>query len=158
MNKKLKKIIFPALILIAVCTACSGLQYLPSAPYTKVIWKNWGIALPSEGARDLYAYSVPSPHGDGVRYHVIDYEIDNASKRVEAAVSQLDAFFNDAPQPTEDQVLYVEQLLAGTGIEDEELPDWKSCRLVYQKSNDNSEIFLFFWSGTGTLYVVESFL
>ena len=158
MNKKIKTIVFSVLILIVIGIACSVLLKVSTHPYTKVIKKNWQIELPSSGARDLYSYSEPSPHGDGIRYHVIDYEIDNGAKRVEASVLQLEKIFDNAQQPTEDQISYAVQLLQRADIKDAELPDWTKCKLVYQKQADSSEIFMFYWDGTGTLYVVESFL
>ena len=159
MSKKFKKIIFTILILLLILI-CSmlGWMYFSTKPYSKVIWKNWQIEVPSEGARDLYSYSDPSPHGDGIRYHVIDYEIGNESKRVQNSVFQLEKIFLHAPQPTADQIAYVEQLLKETSVPEDEFPDWGKCQLIYEKKDDSSEIFMFYWSGTGTLYVVESFL
>ena len=158
MNKKFKNVVFSIIILITVVIVISLLwMYVSTRPYTKIIWKNWQIEVPSEGTRDLYSYSEPGPHGDGIRYHVIDYEIGNESKRVQDSVFRLEKIFLHAPQPTEDQIAYVEQLLKETSVPEDEFPDWGKCQLVYEKKDDNSEIFMFYWSGTGTLYVVESF-
>ena len=159
MSKSFKKIIFVMLILIVIFI-CSllGWMFFSTKPYSKVIRMNWQIEVPSDGARDLYSYSEPSPHGDGIRYHVIDYEIGNESKRVQNSVFRLEKIFLHAKQPAEDQIAYVEQLLKETDVQKDEFPDWRKCQLVYEKKEDNSEIFMFYWSGTGTLYVVESFL
>lgn len=158
MTKRRKIIIFFVLVLAIIFIVCPLLWlYTSTKPYTKVIWKNWQIELPSEGARDLYSYSEPSFHGDGIRYHVIDYEIGNESKRVQNSVFQLEKIFLHASQPTDGQIAYVEHLLNETSIQEDVFPDWGNCQLVYEKKDDYSEIFMFYWSGTGTLYVVESF-
>lgn len=159
MNKKLKTVIYCILMLIALFVVIMMLwMHFSTKPYPKVIQKNWQIEVPSEGARNLYSYSEPSPHGDGIRYHVIDYEIGNESKRVQNSVFQLGKIFLHAAQPTESQIAYVEELLQETTVPEDEFPDWEKCQLVSEKKDDSSEIFMFYWSGTGTLYVVESFL
>ena len=143
---------------IGVCAVCLLLWlYFSAMPYAKVIHKNWGIELPTAGERDLYSYSQPSPHGDGVRYHVIDYPVGKDSKETRKTVSRLESIFRDVTEPTESQISRVEQLLEERGIEDDAVPDWKRCSLLYLKQEDGSELFLFCWLGTGTLYVVESF-
>ena len=159
MIKRFKKIIVAIFILIAIFI-CSSFcwMYFSTKPYTKVINMNWDIGLPGDGAKDIFSYSEPSPHGDGIRYHVIDYPIGNESKRILNSVFQLEKIFNVTKQPTDNQISCVEELLRKINIKNDVIPDWKRCRLVYQKQNDNSEIFLFYDSETGTLYVVESFL
>ena len=114
--------------------------------------------MPKAGAKEIFAYSEPSFHGDGIRYHVIDYPIGNESKRMQNSVFQLDKIFLHSPQPTEEQIRYVEQLLEQIDVKEDVIPDWGKCELVYLKQEDSSELFLFYWSGTGTVYIVESFL
>ena len=52
----------------------------------------------------------------------------------------------------------MEEFLKDIDIPADVIPDGGKCQLVYMKQNDNSELYLFYWSGTGTIYVVESFL
>lgn len=158
MSKKLKTISISVVLLIIICGIIPLLwMYSSTKPYTKVINKNWNIGLPNDGAKDIFSYSEPSPHGDGIRYHVIDYPVGNESKKIQNSVFQLGKIFHGT-KPTDDQISYVEELLEEINIKDDVIPDWERCRLVYQKQDDNSEIFLFYETGDGTLYVVESFL
>lgn len=119
---------------------------------------NWGIDLPEDGAKELYSFSEPSFHGDGIRYHVIDYPAGNESKRVLNSMSQIEKVFSDADIPTQGQIAAVEDLLKGIDIPADVIPNWSKCQLIYMKQKDNSELYLFYWSGTGTIYVIESFL
>ena len=158
MNKSIKIILFIGFVAL-ICIICLCVwSYFSTNPYTKVIEKNWGIELPAEGAKDIYSYSEPSPHGDGIRYHVIDYPVGNETKKIQNTVFSLEKVFLHSIQPTVEQVLYVNQLLEKIDITEDVIPDWSKCNLLYQKKDDNSELYLFYWSGTGTLYVVESFL
>ena len=155
--KKSQKII---ILMVGLCVICAFGSFLMNSTnsYTRVLKTNWGIELPKAGAKEIFAYSEPSFHGDGIRYHVIDYPIGNESKRMQNSVFQLDKIFLHSPQPTEEQIRYVEQLLEQIDVKEDVIPDWGKCELVYLKQEDSSELFLFYWSGTGTVYIVESFL
>ena len=125
--------------------------------YTRVLKTNWGIELPEAGAEAVFSYSEPSFHGDGIRYHVIDYPIGNKSKKMQNAAFQLDRLF-DGIQPTEAQIDHAEQLLKQIDADDKVIPDWKRCSIINLKQEDGSELFLFYQSGTGTVFIVESFI
>ena len=155
--KKSQKII---ILIVVLCVICAFGSFLMNSinSYTRVLKTNWGIELPKAGAKEIFAYSEPSFHGDGIRYHVIDYPIGNESKRMQNSVFQLDKIFLHSPQPAEEQIRYVEQLLEQIDVKEDVIPDWGKCELVYLKQEDSSELFLFYWSGTGTVYIVESFL
>lgn len=80
--KKKAKIIIGVMVIVILLTALLGLIGLFSnRPYTKVLEVNWGIDLPEAGAKEVYAFSEPSFHGDGIRYHVIDYPAGNETKK-----------------------------------------------------------------------------
>lgn len=162
MKKKTKIIIGTAVVLLALVMLSGAPRFLgmvlSTSTYTKVIETNWGIGLPEDGAKEVYSFSEPSFHGDGIRYHVIDYPAGNESKKILNAMFQIEKVFSEADLPSQGQVAAVEELLKGIDIPADVLPDWSRCQLVYMKQNDNSELYLFYWSGTGTLYVVESFL
>ena len=155
--KKSQKII---ILIVGLCVICAFSSFLMNSinSYTRVLKTNWGIELPKAGAKEIFAYSEPSFHGDGIRYHVIDYPIGNENKRMQNSVFQLDKIFLHSSQPTEEQIRYVEQLLEQIDVKEDVIPDWGKCELVYHKQEDSSELFLFYWSGTGTVYIVESFL
>lgn len=125
--------------------------------YGKTVRANWGIELPEYGAKEEFAYSTSSPHGDGVRYHVIDYPAGNESEKSQDSIFQLEKLFNNTPCPTEDQIERTELLLDSIGVEGGGV-DWYRCRVIYLKQSDNSELFLYYLSETGTVYIVESFI
>lgn len=162
MKKKTKIIIGTAVVLLALVMLSGAPRFLgmvlSTSTYTKVIETNWGIGLPEDGAKEVYSFSEPSFRRDGIRYHVIDYPAGNESKKILNAMFQIEKVFSEADLPSQGQVAAVEELLKGIDIPADVLPDWSRCQLVYMKQNDNSELYLFYWSGTGTLYVVESFL
>ena len=64
----------------------------------------------------------------------------------------------DGIQPTEVQIDHAEQLLKQIDADDKVIPDWKRCSIINLKQEDGSELFLFYQSGTGTVFIVESFI
>ena len=156
-NKKKINTIFIIFLILIVCSFCLLLKlYFSTNSYIKILKMNWDIVLPKE-ENQLFHYSEPSPHGDGIRYHVIDYPGDE-SKHSQNIVFQLEKNFLGASQPTKDQIDYVNQLLAKIDVDDKYIPDWNRCLLVYKRQTDNSELFLFYYSDTATLYILESFI
>lgn len=161
MKKKTKIIIGVAVLLfLFIMSGAPRLLYMmiSNSTYTKVIETNWGIDLPEAGAKEVYSYSVPSFNGDGIRYHVIDYPLGNESQKIQNAFFQIEKVFNKAGVPSEEQITAVEELLKDIDIPADVIPEWSRCQLVYERQEDNSELYLFYWGGTGTIYVVESFL
>ena len=157
-KKKVKTIIISIFLVIVVCSFCLLLKlYFSTNSYIKILKMNWDIDLPKEEENQLFHYSEPSPHGDGIRYHVIDYPGDE-SKYSQNIILQLEKNFLGASQPTKDQIDYVNQLLAKIDVDDKYIPDWNRCLLVYKRQTDNSELFLFYYSDTATLYILESFV
>lgn len=155
--KKKTKIILGAVAAVLIALFIL-LEVFSNRPYTKVLEANWGIDLPEAGAEEVFSFSEPSFHGDGIRYHVIDYPAGNESKKILNAMFQIEKVFLEAELPSKEQIADVEELLKDIDIPDDVIPDWSKCQLVYERHKDNSELYLFYWSGTGTIYVVESFL
>lgn len=154
--KKLKKIIISIVVFCVFCVAGS-LLWNSINSYTYVLKVNWGVELPKAGAKEIFAYTQPSFHGDGIRYHVIDYPIGNESKKIQDTTFQLEKMFLDSSHPTGEQIKTVEQLLEQIDVSEDVIPDWEKCNLFFLTQEDHSELFLFYWSGTGTVYIVESF-
>lgn len=150
------KRLFFILGLCVVCAICP-LIWRSVNSYTRVLKTNWGIELPRAGAKTVFSYSEPSFHGDGIRYHVMDYPIGNESQKMQNAAFQLDKLFGGI-QPTEAQIDNVEQLLKQIDANDMVIPDWERCRLIDLKQEDGSELFMFYQSETGTVFIVESFI
>lgn len=147
----IRKILIITLIIAFVFILCPiGITYFSTNPYTKVINMNWKIELPNKDANVVYSYSLPSPHGDGIRYHVIDYPNENNPI--------LDDVFCKSEKPTEKQITHVRDLLSNEKIEKDVFSEFDNCELVYLKQDDYSELFLFYNRDTKTVYVVESFI
>ena len=162
MKKKTKIIIGTAVVLLALFVLSGAPHFLSmmfsTSTYTKVIETNWGIDLPEDGAKEVYSFSEPSFHGDGIRYHVIDYPAGNESKKIQNAMFQIGKLNSEFSLPTEGQLSAVEELLKGIDIPADMVPEWSERRLLYRRQDDGSELYLFYNSGAGTFYVIESFL
>ena len=155
--KKSHKIILLIVVLGVICAISSFLIHSANS-YTQVLKMNWGIELPKASANEIYAYSEPGFHGDGIRYHIIDYPIENESKKRQNTALKLEEIFLQSPHPSEEQIRSVNQLLEQIDVAVDVIPEWQDCNLVYLKQEDNSELFLFYQVKTGTVYIVESFL
>ena len=142
--------------LCVVCAICVSIWKSVNS-YTRVLKTNWGIELPEAGAEEVFSYSEPSFHGDGIRYHIIDYPIGDESRKMHDVEFQLEKLFGGI-QPTEAQIDYVEQLVKQIEANDMVIPDWKRCFLINLKQKDGSELFMFYQSETGTVFIVESFI
>ena len=120
MKKKTKIIIGTAVVLLALFVLSGAPRFLSmmlsTSTYTKVIETNWGIDLPEDGAKEVYSFSEPSFHGDGIRYHVIDYPAGNESKKIQNAMFQIGKLNSEFSLPTEGQLSAVEELLKGIDI------------------------------------------
>lgn len=138
----------------AVFALLAVLLWLPGCTsYASAIEKNWGLRLP-DGYREVYSADTgASFHGDGVRYHVFQYE---------EGAALPDAAWGEASGPT----IYASGVTAAAEDflgELEDLPaQWRipyaDCVAAYDSQEDNSELLLFLDETTRTLYVVESFL
>lgn len=155
--KKSKKIIFIIAGIFCIIFAMCFLLFRTLNKYTTVHRINWGIELPQEGAKDIFGYSTPSFHGDGVRYHVIDYPVEKGGQRRQNTALKLENIFLDANTPTIEQVERVKEIIEQIDVNDNMIPEWEKCKLIYLKEKDSSELFLFYLAETSTVYVVEDF-
>ena len=138
----------------AVFALLLALLFVPGCTsYASTIEKNWGLRLP-DGYREVYSADTgASFHGDGVRYHVFQYE---------EGAALPDAAWGEAGGPT----IYASGVTAASEDflgELEDLPaQWRipyaDCVAAYDSQEDNSELLLFLDETTRTLYVVERFL
>ena len=108
---------------------------------------NWGLQLPAGGALAYEADSGASFHGDGVRYHVFQYQS-----------GELLADLLPWEEPSDAQVERAAGFLDEIQVPAEKRADFAGCSCWYDQQDDNSEIYVFYEEETDTLYVVESFL
>lgn len=154
-----KKILIIVSIVVVIALGVVLYNSLFNTPYTEIIESIWNIDLPEAGAKEIYSYSEPSFHGDGIRYHVIDYPIGNETKRIEDTKFQLEKLFPaSVTTPTEKQIEDVVLILEQTQeeIPKDTIPEFEKCQLIYKEKDDGSELYLFYWYGTGTVYVIEN--
>lgn len=130
----------PAIGLLAVLLLCG-------CTARDAICINWGLQLPTGGELAYEADSGASFHGDGVRYHVFQYQS-----------GELLADLLPWEEPSDAQVERAVGFLDEIQVPTEERADFASCSCWYDRQNDNSEIYVFYEEKTDTLYVVESFL
>lgn len=125
--------------------------------YDTTLRANWGIDLP-RGYTELYGHSIPSFHGDGVRYHVLDYPFGNETSHWTDRIWKIEQLFYNQEKPTQNQLDSIYELLEQADISQEYIPDFSTYPLITQKQDDNSRLYLMLDSTTGTIYIVEDFL
>lgn len=142
--------VLAAVVALLVITAWPVLSsLLHPGDYTATVALNWGLSLPS-GSQCVYgADSGSSFHGDGTRYHVLDYP---ENSTVNTALSWQGA-------PSEAHAEAMTQLLDGLSVPEEERPDIARCRWYSATDPDDSRNRLdLLLSPSGTrLYILESF-
>lgn len=154
-----------ALFLSALCAgtlaiACTGLILLLTGgslrpllvrrDYTAVVELNWGLALP-ESWEDVYKTdSGPSFHGDGMRYHVLQYTVGSG---IESALAW------QAPPVDADEAEAMVTLMDVLDIPNRLRPDLDRCRwhTVVDPSDSRNHLYLLLDFSTLELYILESF-
>ncbi len=117
---------------------------------------NWNIWLPG-GYHEVHGYSTESFHGDGVRYHVLDYTKGKEGKVGEGKKGRLDALFDQAGYPTAQEVETVLTWLQSVQTPEEVVPDFSACKVLYRSQEDGSRLYLFWNREAGRVYVAEAF-
>ena len=123
---------------------------LHGGDYTGTVALNWDLSLPASSGCVYEADSGSSFHGDGERYHVLEYP---QGSSVETALS-----WQDAP-PEDSLAAEMAQLLDDLSVPEEERPDMDRCRWYTATDPDdprNQLCLLLSPSGT-RLYILESF-
>ena len=154
-----------ALFLAALCTgalamACAGLillltggslrPLLERQDYTAVVELNWNLSLPESGEEIYKTDSGPSFHGDGERYHVLQYAVGSG---IESAIPW------QAPPADADTAEETEALMDHLDVPDRLRPDLDECRwyTAVDPSDSRNHLYLLFDPSTLELYILESF-
>lgn len=143
MSKYKKQVIFGVLIAVVIV---AGLLRISSYGYAKVISLNWGIKLPGDYAEIYEKDTGSSPHGDGIRYHIFEY---NNTDKIEDSVSwkEITAYVATATE-----------FLNELSVPESQYTDFKHCLCYYSKQADNSELIMFYEQDTGKVYIIEFFI
>lgn len=136
--------------LILLLTGGSLRPLLVRRDYTAVVALNWGLALPESWEEIYTADSGPSFHGDGTRYHVLQYAVGSG---IESALLW------QAPPVDAAEAEAMEALLDSLDVPDRLRPDPDSCRwhIAADPSDSRNHLYLLFDSSTLELYILESF-
>lgn len=154
-----------ALFLAVLCTgamamACAGLimpltggslrPLLERQDYTAVVEVNWALSLP-ESLEEIYKTdSGPSFHGDGERYHVLQYAVGSG---IESAIPW------QTPPVDAAVVEAAEALMDHLEVPDRLRPDLDECcwYTAVDPSDSRNHLYLLFDPSTLELYILESF-
>ena len=136
--------------LILLLTGGSLRPLLVRRDYTATVALNWDLSLPESWEEIYKTDSGPSFHGDGTRYHVLQYAVGSG---IESALAW------QAPPVDADAVEAVITLMDSLDIPDRLRPDLESCRwhTAVDPSDSCDHLYLLFDPSTLELYILEFF-
>ena len=139
---------FLALPVLAVLLAVSFLQ--TAGDYMRTVNLNWELDLPTSQGCLYETDSGASFHGDGERYHVLEYAGDG---RLEQALAEQATPLPSAENP-------VTEILDDLSVPADQRPDFADCGVFTAEhpSDDRNRLYLLVNSAGTRLYVVEFFL
>lgn len=139
---------FLALPVLAVLLAVSFLQ--TAGDYMRTVNLNWELDLPTSQGCLYETDSGASFHGDGERYHVLEYAGDG---RLEQALAEQATPLPSAENP-------VTEILDDLSVPADQRPDFADCGVFTadHPSDDRNRLYLLVNSAGTWLYVVEFFL
>lgn len=139
---------FLALPVLAVLLAVSFLQ--TAGDYMRTVNLNWELDLPTSQGCLYETDSGASFHGDGERYHVLEYAGDG---RLEQALEEQATPLPSAENP-------VTEILDDLSVPADQRPDFADCGVFTadHPSDDRNRLYLLVNSAGTRLYVVEFFL
>ncbi len=139
---------FLALPVLAVLLAVSFLQ--TAGDYMRTVNLNWELDLPTSQGCLYETDSGASFHGDGERYHILEYAGDG---RLEQALAEQATPLPSAENP-------VTEILDDLSVPADQRPDFADCGIFTadHPSDDRNRLYLLVNSAGTRLYVVEFFL
>lgn len=139
---------FLALPVLAVLLAVSFLQ--TAGDYMRTVNLNWELDLPASQGCLYETDSGASFHGDGERYHVLEYAGDG---RLEQALAEQATPLPSAENP-------VTEILDDLSVPADQRPDFADCGVFTadHPSDDRNRLYLLVNSAGTRLYVLEFFL
>ena len=151
MKKKLI-ILFSTLVVLGI--AFLSIWNL-SSDYSKILQANWNFKIPNEAkyAQSYTKDSGSSFNGDGIRYHIFNYENEEYIENLFAWMSEekatiFSSSFSEA----------ITSWLKEIDVPVEYHPDYTKCLYWYKVQEDNSELIICWDKDTKSLYITESFM
>lgn len=115
-------------------------------PYTKIIYSNWDIKLPTPYKEIYYTDSGESFHGDGERYSVFQY------KKEKDILESLN--WQDGKKSSIEES--INEVLIKLNVSVENMPNFKNSYKYYATGKeDHSKIYFIFFTDTKKLHVIE---
>lgn len=153
MKKRKLASVLAVVLLAGICIGAAAAWH-SYTDYGWVLEANWDLLLPAEaGTKEVFQQdSGPSPHGDGIRYHVFSYKKEEPIRDLVAWQTEEQATLHTGSYSEA-----AERWLDDIGVPAEERPDYGACLYWYQCALDTNELLLFWDSRQSRLYVVESF-
>ena len=126
-----------------------------SSDYSKILQANWNFEIPKE-AKYSQSYTKDSGssfNGDGIRYHIFNYENEEHIENLFAWMNEekatiFSSSFSEA----------ITSWLKEIDVPVEYHPDYTKCLYWYQAQEDNSELIVWWYKDTKSLYIIESFM
>lgn len=149
-----KKLIILVGVVIVLSIVFLGLWNM-SSDYSKTLQANWDFKIPNE-AKYSQSYTKDSGssfNGDGIRYHIFNYENEEYIENLFAWMSEeKDTIFSSSF--TEATTSWLKEI----EVPVEYYPNYTNCVYWYQTQEDNSELIICWDKGIKCLYIIESFL
>ena len=150
--KRLKLCLLTLIICFGLC-GCKGVGFTSTQRYAYCMNINWHLSLPETDVEIYVKNSGASFTGDGIRYHILQYDEESADiilKSFDWETGELDNELADK----------MEEWLDSISVPSEDRPkqnEWKHTTLP-RKEDDRDRLIMFFDESTNQLYVVEYFL
>ena len=138
--KRLKLCLLALIICFGLC-GCEGVGFTSIRRYADCMNRNWHLNLPETDVEIYVKNSGASFTGDGIRYHILQYDEESADINSELA-DKMDEWLDSINVPSEDRPKQNE---------------WKHTTLL-RKEDNRDHLIMFFDEDTNQLYVVEYFL
>lgn len=151
----MKKKLFILLGILIVLGIIFLILWNMSSDYSKILQANWNFEIPKE-AKYSQSYTKDSGssfNGDGIRYHIFNYENEEYIENLFAWMSEEKAtiFSSSFSEATTSWLKEID-------VPVEYYPDYTKCSYWYQEQEDNSELIIYWNKDTKSLYIIESFM
>lgn len=150
--KRLKLCIMTLIICFSLL-GCKGIDFTLPRRYAHCMNSNWHLSLPETDVAIYRKDSGVSFTGDGIRYHILQYDEKNAAIILKNFDWQAGELYSELADK-------MEEWLDDINVPSEDRPkqnEWKHTTLL-RKEDDRDRLIMFFDEGTNQLYVVEYFL
>ena len=137
------KLCLIALIICFGLYGCKGIDFTSTRRYADCMNLNWHLSLPETDVVIYEKNSGASFTGDGTRYHILQYDEENAAIILNSELAiKMNEWLDDIEVPSEERPKQNE---------------WKHTTLL-RKEDNRDRLIMFFDESTNQLYVVEYFL